>query len=67
MLVFCICEKNGKDQVELLETISLSVADINKMSITQLLKEFQPDTRIADNPFMYPFQEPKFIKIGGQS
>ena len=40
-LVFCVVEEKEKEKVELLDTISMKVADINKMSVTQILKEFQ--------------------------
>ena len=68
-LVFCIYQKNGKDQVELLETISLTVAGINKMSITEILSIFQNDKRELDDAFMYKSDDPnpKFIKVGGQT
>jgi len=67
-LVFCMYHQEN-DQVELLETISLTVAGINKMSITEILSIFQNDKRELDDAFVYKSDDPnpKFIKVGGQS
>jgi len=64
-LVFCVCEEKEKEKVEILDTISLTVADINRMSIPQILNEFQTDKR--EYPFLYQSDEFGFIKVGGQT
>lgn len=66
-LVFCVCEEKEKEKVEILDTLSLTVADINRMSIPQILNEFQPKERVVGNPFLYQSEEPKFIKVGGET